>query len=234
KAPQVTTQDCYQQYYARKSADRNSLLSNPEVLFQSFAQDAAMVRALRWTKADPKMTRVLDVGCGEGGSLWLLQRLGFEPANLFGVDIQEQRIRMAKARNPVVTYECMDATRLAFDDEAFDLAMESTMFLQMTDDEIAGRIASEMLRVTKPEGLLLLSDWRNAKPGSKEFRAESKRRIADLYSVGTQTKVVKTFRGPLIPPIGRFFSKHLPSGYFIVQALFPVLVGHMITILRKI
>ena len=233
KTLQAATQDCYSEYYARRSADRNSLLRNAEVLFQNLAQDAAMVRALGWMEAEPGSARVLDVGCGEGGSLWLLQRLGFEPGNLFGVDIQEERILRAKARNPRVTFACVDATRLEFGDETFDIAMESTMFLQLTDDAVARRIAGEMIRVTKPEGALLVSDWRYGKPGSREFKAVSARRIADLYQVGTRTRVVKTFRGPLIPPVGRFLSKHLPSCYFAVQALLPVLAGHVITVLRK-
>jgi ubiquinone/menaquinone biosynthesis C-methylase UbiE len=227
------TEYYYRDYNGRKGADRNSLLRNPGVLFQNLAQDAAMVRALGWMKAEPGSMRVLDVGCGDGGSLWLLQRLGFEPANLFGVDIQEERIRKAKTRNPVATFECVDATCLAFRDDTFDIAMESTMFLQLTDDDVARRIASEMVRVTRPEGALLVSDWRYGKPGSKEFKGVSRKRIEDLYQVGTRTRVVETFRGPLIPPVGRFLSKYLPSCYFAVQGLFPPLVGHVITVLRK-
>jgi len=43
-------------------------------------------------------------GCGDGDSLWIVLRLGFEPANLFGVDIQEDRIRKAKAKIPLVKF----------------------------------------------------------------------------------------------------------------------------------
>src|SRR6266850_1054998 len=138
---QSATHDYYAEYEARKGADRNSLLNNPEVLFQSLARDAAMVRALRWIKPDPQSTRVLDVGCGDGDSVWILLRLGFQPANLFGVDIQEDKILRAKATNPLVKFEFADATSLAFDDNTFDMAMESMMFLQLTEDDIARRIA---------------------------------------------------------------------------------------------
>src|SRR5579864_2330366 len=105
KTLRTTTEDYYRDYNARKGADRNSLLHNSEVLFQCLARDAAMIRALQWIDPDPHSARVLDVGCGDGDSLWILLRLGFEPTNLFGVDIQENRIRKAKATNPLPTFE---------------------------------------------------------------------------------------------------------------------------------
>jgi ubiquinone/menaquinone biosynthesis C-methylase UbiE len=229
----VATEQCYREYNARKGAGRNSLLHNPEVLFQTLARDAALVRAMRWIKPDADSARVLDVGCGEGDSLWLLLRLGFEPLNLSGVDIQEEKIIQAKATNPLVNFECADATSLGFRDETFDMAMESMMFLQLTDDDVARRIASEMIRVTKPGGMLLVSDWRYSKPGSKEFKGVSRNRIAELYQVGKQTRVRRTFRGALIPPVGRFLSKHLPSAYFAVHKLMPFLTGQVVTVLEK-
>ena len=231
-ARQAATRECYREYYATKSADRNSLLLNPEVLFQYLAQDAAMIRALRSIRANPQSARVLDVGCGDGASLWLLLRLGFLPSNLFGVDILEDRILSAKAKNPLVTFECMDATRLAFDDDSFDITIESTMFLQLTDNEVARRIASEMIRVTRPGGTLLVCDWRYARPG--EFKAVSQSRIAYLYQVGTRTAVCQKFRGPLVPPVGRFLSRYLSSAYFVVHWFLPFLAGHMITVLKKL
>src|SRR5438477_13051352 len=84
-------QECYADYYAKKGADRNSLLENPSVLFQVLAQDAAMIRGLRSGGLDPQSAQVPDVGCGDGASLWLLMRLGFEAGNLHGVDLHEGR-----------------------------------------------------------------------------------------------------------------------------------------------
>ena len=233
KTIQAATQEYYCDYVTKKGADRNSLLRNPEVLFQSLARDAAMVRALRSINPHPQSARVLDVGCGDGDSLWLFLRLGFEPSNLFGVDVQEDRILKAKEANPLVNFECADATCLAFTDNTFDISMESMMFLQLTDDDIARRIASEMIRVTKPGGMLLVSDWRYSKPGSREFKGVSRRRIRDIYQVGTRTQVCHMFRGPLVPPIGRFVSHYLWPFYFLIHALFPFSAGHTVTILKK-
>ncbi|HXO04850.1 MAG TPA: class I SAM-dependent methyltransferase [Candidatus Sulfotelmatobacter sp.] len=231
---QAFTGEYYREYAARKGANRNSLLRNPEVLFQILAQEAAMVRALRSVHLDTRSARILDVGCGEGDSLWLLLRLGFPPVNLFGVDLLEDRIRMAKETNPLVSVECEDATRLHFQSDSFDLVTETMMFLQLTDDDTAKRIASEMIRVTKPAGILLVSDWRYSKPGSREFKGVSRKRLNNLYEIGKRTEVCGVFRGALVPPLGRFLSKNFPSAYFMIQALFPFATAHVVTTLRKI
>jgi SAM-dependent methyltransferase len=229
-----SVKEFYSEYYARKGTDRNDLLHNQGALFQVLAQDVAVIRALRSTGVSPHSSRVLDVGCGDGASLWLLLRLGFEPSNLIGVDLQEERIANGRARNPLITLRCADATALPFGDASFDLTMESTMFIHATDDNLATKIATEMVRVTKPGGYLLLSDWRYAKPYNPNYKAVTLRRIANLFQVGTRTAVRGRFRGSLLPPVGRFLGKRLPFCYFAVQAGIPFLAGQMTTVLRRV
>jgi ubiquinone/menaquinone biosynthesis C-methylase UbiE len=134
----------------------------------------------------------------------------------------------------MIHFECADASRLSFPDCTFDIVQESTMFLQMTDDGLAKRIASEMVRVTKMGGHILLSDWRYSRPGTTEFKAVNKKRIAEMFSVGSETTVERVFPGTLIPPVGRFLSRHAPALYFPVRALFPFLAGQVTTVLKKI
>src|SRR5690242_20553309 len=99
---QATVEEYYREYNGRKGAERNDLLRNPEVLFQSLSREAAMVRALRWIGTGPQAARVLDVGCGDGDSVWTLLRLGFQASNVSGVDIQKEKIARAKRSNPAV------------------------------------------------------------------------------------------------------------------------------------
>jgi len=233
KTDTADTRDFYADYYAKKGVDRNSLLHNPSVLFQVLAQDAAIIRGLRSGGLDPQSAQVLDVGCGDGASLWLLLRLGFEAGNLHGVDLLESRIASARARHPLIHFDCADATRLPFDNDSFDLVMESTMFIHATDEEVAQKIAAEMIRITKPGGTLLISDWRYAKPRNRHYKAVTKERLAELFQTGALTKIHERYRGSLLPPVGRFFSRHSAWSYFAVQALFPFLTGHMVTVLKK-
>jgi len=233
KPPQVVGEDWYKEYYATKGAERNSLLNNPEVLFQNLAQEAAMVRAVQSTSPNPEAARVLDVGCGEGSSLITFLRLGFVPGNLYGIDFQEERISQAKKRCPGMNFQYGDATKMEYSSESFDMVLESTMFIHSVDDELSRKIAGEMVRVTKPGGHILLCDWRYAKPGSAAHKALTQKRIAVLFRVGSEAVRCGVFPGPLVPPVGRFLSRSLPAFYFLVRGLFPFLAGQVTTVLRK-
>lgn len=113
------------------------------------------------------------------------------------------------------------------------ITLLSTTFIQLTDDNLSQRIADEMLRVVKPKGYIMLIDWRYSF-GRCEYKALSKKRIHALFKVGTKTKICCYKNGALVPPLGRFLSSYLCSFYFIVQRLFPFLVGQSTTILQKI
>jgi len=233
KVPQVVGEDWYRAYYAAKGAERNSLLHNPEVLYQSLAQEAALVRALQYIRPNHEAAHVLDVGCGDGTTLLAFLRLGFAAGNLHGIDFQEERIARAKEKCASIHFAQGDATKMEFASQTFDLVHEATMFIHSVDEELSRKIAGEMVRVTKPGGHILLCDWRYSKPGSAAHCAVTQKRIARLFEIGRQTSRCGVFAGPLLPPIGRFLSRRLPSAYFLVSGLFPFLVGQVTTVLRK-
>jgi ubiquinone/menaquinone biosynthesis C-methylase UbiE len=230
----LVTERYYDDYETRRGPARNDILRNPEVLFQVLAAEASLIAALRLIGPDPAHTKVLDVGCGDGSSLLPFLRLGFDPANLVGIDIRGEKIRAAQARYPGLQFQCADASHLSYPDEAFDIVQESMIFLQIPDHDLSLRIASEMLRITKISGHIVLSDWRFGKIGSREFNPLSMKRISRLFRVGSDTIVRKAFRGALVPPVGRFLSKNVPSMYFAVSALFPFLVGQKVTVLQRV
>jgi SAM-dependent methyltransferase len=223
----------YERYYEKHGADRNDLLANPEVTFQSFAFEKANIRALRRLQLDRGLTKILDVGCGTGSSLLQFLRFGFPPENLTGVDADAGRIEEARARFPNVAFRCESAESLGFADSTFDLVFESTLFMMLTSETVAQRVASEMLRVTRPRGHVMLVDWRYAEPRSTDHRAVSSKRIRSLFEVGSATDVVARERGALVPPLGRLLSRLAPPLYFVVQSLLPVAVGQITTILQK-
>lgn len=233
-APQVVGEDWYREYYAAKGAERNSLLHNPEVLYQSLAQDASLVRALQCIRPNQETARVLDVGCGAGGTLLTFLRLGFSPGHLYGIDFQESRISQARERCLGMNFQCGDAMNLEFEKETFDIVFESTMFIHSVDEVLASRIATEMLRVTKPGGHVVLCDWRYSKPGSAAHKAVTQKRIAGLFGMGGKTARRGVFRGPLVPPVGRLLSRRWPAVYFLVRGFLPFLVGQMTTVLQKL
>ena len=224
--------ELYSRYYDEHNDDRNDLLGNPEVAFQTFAFERANIRALQ--RAGVKRNAsILDVGCGSGAGLLNFVRLGFGASSLSGVDISADRVAEAKAAVPSADIRCESADQMSYADATFDLVSESTMFVLMPDESMAARIAAEMIRVTKPGGHIMLIDWRYSKPGSTVYKAVTPARIASLFNVGSATEIVARERGALVPPVGRRLSRLMPSLYFLVAAVFPPLVGQVTTVLKK-
>lgn len=225
--------DWYQAYQRRSGADRNDLRTNRGVLFQTLAQDVAVVRACHDIALEPDKARILDVGSGRGNTLAQLIRLGYRPANITGIEIQAERIKWTRDIYAQVCLIHGDASSVGFGDGTFDLVTEGTMFAALTDNGLRQRISSEMLRVCRPGGYLLLIDWRIPKWRDANYRALTKREVRNLFEVGVKTDLIGTYRGALVPPIGRFLSTWLPSLYFVVRAAAPFLVGQVAYLLKR-
>lgn len=224
--------DWFEHYYTTKGDDRNDPLRNPGVLFQNLAFEKSVVQALGRVGVDKHTWKILDVGCGAGFSLLRLLTYGLEPERLYGIEIAENLVARGRKRFPALHFTHGDATQMDYESDSFDLAMESTMFIQLTDEGIAQGIAGEMLRVVKPNGYVMLTDWRYSW-GHPEYRALSRHRIARLFGVGTRTSVVCRTHGALIPPVGRALSRYFSSLYFPLCRMVPALVGQMTVVLRK-
>ncbi|HEX6573445.1 MAG TPA: class I SAM-dependent methyltransferase [Gemmatimonadaceae bacterium] len=223
----------YDEYYKRHGSDRNDLLSNPEVLFQTFAIDRANISALRTLDLDRSTAKVLDVGCGAGSSLFQFVRLGFNAQNLTGVDNSAERIEEARHVLPTVTFHAASAESLPFEDSTFDLVFESTMLGTLESQSLLQSIAREMIRVCKSGGYIMLADWRYSKKGSGVKTAISKSFIERTFKVGETTRIVSQTRGALVPPVGRRLSRIAPSLYFLAQTFIPPAAAQVTTVLCK-
>lgn len=110
------------------------------------------------------LTRVLDIGCGPGG--WLLETAARYPQmSLVGIDISWRMIEYARAQAQAqkltsrVEFLVADALRrLDFPDDAFDLVNMrlGSSFLLVKDWP---RLLREMLRVTRPGGIVRVTDY---------------------------------------------------------------------------
>ena len=223
----------YHEYYGRKGSDRNDLSTNRGVLFQTLAQEASVVDAVRRISHNPRTATVLDVGCGGGNNLFQLLRLKYQTENISGIDLQSERINEARRMYPSSHFVQGDASRMEFGDASFDLVYESTMFATLTDDKLCAGIAREMLRVCRPGGYLLLVDWSFPHPRSTTYKALSRQRLTNLFGLGTTTQLVSVSSGALVPPIGRFLSRYAQFAYFGVSTFLPFLVGQVAYLLQR-
>jgi tocopherol O-methyltransferase len=117
--------------------------------------------------------RVLDAGCGVGGSaIWLARELG---ASVVGINVVPGEIdrgrRYARRRNVAdrVTFELQDMTRTAFPDGSFDVVWAIESVCHVPDK---GNFLAEARRLLKPGGRLVVADaFRRRRPfGSADER----------------------------------------------------------------
>jgi SAM-dependent methyltransferase len=225
-------QNRYANYYLKAGTDRNDLRSK-EVLFQVLASERCFIRAFRKIAIEPQRLIVLDIGCGSGASWYQLFRLGVNPANTTGIDIQSDRLGQLNNLYPQAGAIQGDASAVPFGDGSFDLVYESTLFATLSDGSVRKGVASEMLRVCKENGYILLIDWRVRKFWDKSAGALNRGELKRLFGVGESCALISVSHGALLPPLDRMLSKHAWPLYFLVAWLCPLLVGQVAYLLQK-
>jgi len=128
-----------------------------------FTRIAASMRqsgeALVATLGIKKGLKVLDLGCGDGTTALPAAKLG---ADVLGVDIARNLVeagnrRAQEQRLANLRFQEGDATDLAgIEDKTFDLVLSifGAMFASKPFD-----VASEMVRVTRPGGRIVMGNW---------------------------------------------------------------------------
>jgi ubiquinone/menaquinone biosynthesis C-methylase UbiE len=93
---------------------------------------------------EPK--RILEIGAGTGSGAAILKSR-FPQAEVTGVDLSPEMVRIAQAKVPGVTFEPADAARLPFPDASFDLVTQNNVPVYF----------GEVARVTAPGGRVLIT-----------------------------------------------------------------------------
>lgn len=172
--------------------------------------------------------RILDVGCGSGSELRRFIEYGASPENLFGIDLLPDRISQARGLNPLIDLRCGDAEELPYEDEYFDIIMQFTIFTSILDDTMKNNIAKEMLRVLKPDGIILWYDFYIKKPTNPDVRGIGKKEIARLFSNCSLNFKLIT----LVPPLTRMIAPHSLFVCYLLGKI-PFLCTHYLLVIRK-
>jgi SAM-dependent methyltransferase len=172
--------------------------------------------------------KVLDAGCGDGGVLRDLVRLGSNPACLTGVDLLPGRVEQARELTPGARFEVADAQMLPFGDGEFGLVLGFTLLSSVTDAAARRRVASEMARVCGAHGAIVLYDfWIN--PFNRDARPLRRDEVRALFA-GWEA----SFRSvTLAMPLARALAP-LPGGRLACTLLemIPFLRTHFLVALR--
>jgi ubiquinone/menaquinone biosynthesis C-methylase UbiE len=173
--------------------------------------------------------RILEIGCGNGHWLREFIKWGASPENLAGVDLLAERIAHAcRLSPPGVALISGNAAQLDFADGSFDIVLQATMFTSILDRALKEQIAAEMVRVLKPDGLVLWYDFRVNNPRNPDVRGIERAEIEGLFSKCRVTLE----RTTLAPPLLRALAPYSWLGCYALSAL-PWACTHYLGTIRK-
>jgi ubiquinone/menaquinone biosynthesis C-methylase UbiE len=108
-------------------------------------------------------SKILDVCAGTGKQTFAFAKRGYE---VVGIDLSEAMLRVASQKNKYenARFAAADATKVPFEDNHFDVSCVSFALHDMPLT-IREKVLREMVRVTKPNGILVTVDY--GLPGNK-------------------------------------------------------------------
>ncbi len=113
-----------------------------------------------------KVDRVLDVGCGSGGTtVAIAQSAVLRPVEVVGIDPNSTALRAAEIRargyhigsQNISFRHCSAHDTLPFDNDCFELAMCVSVLEFIPTLQARQRLVREMIRVIRPGGFIFLS-----------------------------------------------------------------------------
>lgn len=138
-----------------KTRLRSTWMSGDYDAFSRFLQPGA--EAFYERLRVPKGSRLLDVGCGSGQLALIAARSG---VNATGCDIATNWIESARRRAAEeglpARFDEGDAEALPYRDGSFDAVVSLIGAMFAPDPE---RVASEMIRVCRPGGIIAMANW---------------------------------------------------------------------------
>jgi SAM-dependent methyltransferase len=216
--------------YARRAApDRYSLLQ-PDVWQTVQERQRAMLRLfarLGWHDLASK--HALEVGCGAGGNLLELLRMGFAAQHLTGIELLPQRLALARRVLPdITTLIAGDACEAHVHAATQDLVLASTVFSSILDEAFRRRLAATMWHWVKPGGGVLWYDFTVDNPRNRDVRGVPLAQVRALFPEGR----VSARRITLAPPLARAACRLHPSLYTLLNAM-PPLRTHVLAWIEK-
>lgn len=218
-----------QRYARRGAADRYSLLQ-PDVWQTVQERQRAVLQLFRRLGfADLSRLTALEVGCGAGGNLLELLRMGFRPDHLAGIELLPARHAIAReVLPPAVMLWQGDAAALALEPGRRDIVLQSTVFSSLLDDAFRQRLADTMWSWVAPGGGVLWYDFTVDNPRNRDVRGVPLARVKALFPRGR----VWHRRLTLAPPLARPLCRLHPSLYTVFNAL-PLLRTHLLAWIEK-
>lgn len=172
---------------------------------------------------------LLEVGCGSGGNLLDLLRIGAEPARLTGLELLPERIAAARAVLPGAVHLIEgDALHASIAAGSQDAVLVFTVFSSLLDDAAQERLAETLWQWVRPGGGVLWHDFCVDNPRNADVRGVP---LARLHRLFPQARVHGR-RVTLAPPVARGAAR-LHAGLPGLLNALPLLRTHRLCWLEK-
>ncbi len=200
-----TEPQALQARYARRDAAQDArhyrLFGSPSALQAQQERLRALVQlwnAHGWTDLADKA--ITEVGCGSGGNLQDLLRLGASPAHLQGLELIAERAAQARTALPGTARIAEgDATLTPVADGSQHAVLAFTLFSSLLDPAFRQHMADTLWRWTAPDGGVLVYDFVVDNPRNPDVRGVP---LAELRRLFPKAQA-RSRRITLAPPIAR-------------------------------
>ena len=155
---------------------------NPGNLFITHTRERRLLQLLKqYGFASLATKKILEIGCGKGYWLREFVRFGARPENIAGIDLIPEDVKEAiRLSPPGMQIERGNAAELGFADESFDIVFQFTVFTSILDPDLKRKVAAEMVRVLKKDGLIVWYDFHMKQP--LEPRRSRRKKTGDSSS----------------------------------------------------
>lgn len=152
--------------------------------------------------------RLLEVGCGSGGNLLDLLRLGATPELLCGIELLPQRTAVARASLPqAVALLEGNACDQNVPPASQDAVLAFTLFSSLLAPDFRQHMAKTLWQWVAPGGGVLVYDFVVDNPGNPDVRGVSLAELQTLFPAAQ----IHSRRLTLAPPIARRLPRWMIS-----------------------
>lgn len=187
---------------------------------------ARLLQRAGWTNLDE--LKAFEAGCSTGYNMRLLVQWGARPQHIAGMDLDAAAVEYCRAHASDIRVHSGSADAIPEPDGYFDLSLAFTLFSSVPDEDVAHGIARELLRITRPGGLILVYDMRRRNPRNPKVHPILRDDIRRWFP----RCPMRVRNVTLAPPVARRVGAMAPWLYGPLAAI-PALRTHALYILRR-
>ncbi len=149
-------------FFSMRKKHSNTIREQVKKAYSAIAGEFDQSRKVQWSEFQDflpfikKHSKVLDLGCGNGRFYELLKD---KDVDYLGVDNNSHLLEKARENFPNTVFKIGDMADLNLPDNTFDAIVSIAAFHHLPGRRLRQKSVSEMHRVLKKDGVLILTVW---------------------------------------------------------------------------